>query len=158
MQSKTSRVALLVVAVAIAVAAFLVLRPGGEDEERATAPAGQSEADGAAERGGGAETASGERGESGSRPEAAVPEVEIRNGDVVGGVQEIEVKSGERIEFEVSSDAPDEIHVHGYEVTEEVEPGKPTRFSFSADAEGIYEVETHDIGQVVIAELRVAPP
>lgn len=47
MQSKTSRVALLVAAVAIAVAAFVVLRPGDDDEGPATAEqASESQAQG----------------------------------------------------------------------------------------------------------------
>ena len=74
-----------------------------------------------------------------------------------GAPKEIQVESGERIEFVVQSDAPDEIHVHGYELTEQVGPDDPARFSFPADIEGIYEVEAHNIGDVVIAELRVTP-
>jgi plastocyanin len=155
MQSTTSRVALVVVAVVIAVAAFLVLRPGDDDEDGAPATAGQTEAPGG-ERSRGGDGAAGY--EEQAPPEAETTTIEIRNGDVAGGVEEIEVENGDRIEFAVESDAPDEIHVHGYELAEEVAPGEPAEFSFPADLEGIYEVEAHDIGHVVIAELRVSPP
>jgi hypothetical protein len=162
MQSKKSRVALLVAAVVVAVAAFLVLRPGDDDEPAPSAQqAGTEEAEEPGDRAGAG--ASGEEGGGGQgsqgqpQPEPDVPEIEIRNGQLVGGVEEIEVETGERIEFVVSSDTPDEIHVHGYEITEEVTPDQPARVSFPADIEGIYEVEAHDIGHVVIAELRVTP-
>lgn len=160
MQSKTSRVALLVTAVAIAVAAFLVLRPGDDDEEHAPATAEQAGETQVADEqdrpddGPGDGTA---QQRTGIQPQPNVTEIEIRNGSVVGGAEQIEVETGERIEFVVQSDTPDEIHVHGYEITEQVGPGDPARFSFPADLEGIYEVEAHDIGHVVIAELRVAP-
>jgi hypothetical protein len=155
MQSRISRVALVVIAAAVAVAAFLVLRPGDEDEERAPATAGQTEAAAGQKQPRGGDGAGGYEGQA--PPETKTTTIEIRNGEVAGGVEEIEVEKGERIEFAVESDAPDEIHVHGYELTEEVAPGEPAEFSFPADLEGIYEVEAHDIGHVVIAELRVSP-
>ncbi len=155
MQSTTSRVALVVIAAVIAVAAFLVLRPGDDDEEGAPATARQTEAAADQEGSRGGDGADGYEGQAPPEPETTT--IEIRNGKVAGGVEEIEVEKGERIEFAVESDAPDEIHVHGYELTEEVAPGEPAEFSFPADLEGIYEVEAHDIGHVVIAELRVSP-
>jgi plastocyanin len=154
MQSTTSRVALVVIAAVIAVAAFLVLRSGDDDEDGAPATAGQTEAAGEQQSSGG-DGAAGYEGEA--PPEPEVTTIEIQDGEVAGGVEEIEVEKGDRIEFAVESDAPDEIHVHGYELTEEVGPGEPAEFSFPADLEGIYEVEAHDIGDVVIAELRVSP-
>jgi plastocyanin len=158
MQSKKSRVALLAAALVVAVAAFLVLRPGDEDDPAPTAEqAGQTEeAEDTAGDGGSGEDRGGPR-RSQPEQEPAVAEIEIRNGDVVGGPAEIEVETGDRIEFVVTSDTPDEIHVHGYEITDEVAPNDPARLSFPADIEGIYEVEAHDIGHVVIAELRVTP-
>lgn len=159
MQSSKSRAALVAAALAIAVVAFLVLRPTDEDPEPAPTTAAErseqagDEGDDDAGRGAG----NGAAGQGDGAAEAATTEIELRNGDVVGGVQEIEVERGERIEFAVISDAPDEIHVHGYELTKDVRPDRPARFSFTADAEGIYEVEAHDIGHALIAELRVTP-
>jgi hypothetical protein len=158
MQSKTSRVALMVVAAAIAVTAFLVLRPDDDDEDE-QAPAAASQAqpgDGQSQPGDGdGDGGARKRTQGGPEPEGSV--IELRDGAVVGGPTEIEAERGERIEFEVESDAPDEIHVHGYEHTEQVAPDDPAKFGFTADIEGIYEVEAHDIGHVVIAELRVSP-
>jgi hypothetical protein len=61
----------------------------------------------------------------------------------------------------VSSDAPDEIHLHGYDIEKEVEPGKPAVFAFTAAIEGIFEMESHvaeDAGRdPQVAKLTVEP-
>jgi hypothetical protein len=61
----------------------------------------------------------------------------------------------------VSSDAPDEIHLHGYDIELEAAPGAPARFSFKANLEGVFEMESHtaeDAGQEpLIANLVVNP-
>ena len=54
----------------------------------------------------------------------------------------------------VSSDVPDEIHLHGYDIEKEAAPGKPARFRFKADAEGAFELESHaaeDAGEEPLA-------
>lgn len=159
MQSKTSRVALIVAAAVIAVVAFVALRPGGDDEEP-TAETGAVQTDPgdpAGDEAGGGTVGPDEAEQPRPEPEGEVPEIEIEDGAPVGGVEEIEVERGGRIEFVVRSDVEDEIHVHGYELTEPVTPSEPLRMSFPADIEGIYEVEAHDAGHVLIAELRVTP-
>ena len=90
------------------------------------------------------------------KPEPKVLVIRTRGSEPVGGVQEIEVEKGERIRFEVRSDTEDEVHVHGYDVSEEVGPDRPAEFSFPADIEGIFEVELEHVG-VPIAELKVEP-
>ncbi|WP_205697511.1 hypothetical protein [Conexibacter sp. SYSU D00693] len=88
--------------------------------------------------------------------EPAVQTIRVRDGQPVGGVQEVEVDSGEQVRFRVSSDVTDHVHVHGYDLMRDVGPGKPATFSFEADAEGRFEVELEERG-VQIAELRVTP-
>ncbi|MBA3326761.1 MAG: hypothetical protein H0T43_00465 [Solirubrobacterales bacterium] len=53
-------------------------------------------------------------------------------------------------------DTSDGVHLHGYDLTEDLAPGRRARFSFDADAEGVFEVELEGAG-VQIAELRVGP-
>ena len=89
-------------------------------------------------------------------PKASIPVVAIENGKPIGGVAELEFDAGERIRFEVESDVADEIHVHGYDVSEDVEAGGSVRFDFPASIEGIFEVELEGRAEP-IAELRVAP-
>ena len=91
--------------------------------------------------------------------EPAQPEIErivVRNGKPVGGVQRIEFDSGDRVRFAVQSDVADEVHVHGYDISEDVAAGGSVRFSFPGDIEGVFEVELEGRGEQ-IAELRVSP-
>ena len=43
----------------------------------------------------------------------------------------------------VSSDAADEIHLHGYDIEKNAAPGTPARFNFKANIEGVFEIESH---------------
>jgi major membrane immunogen (membrane-anchored lipoprotein) len=86
----------------------------------------------------------------------AVPTIVIRNGEPVGGVDELEYDAGDQIRFRVSSNRADEVHVHGYDVEEEIPAGGTATLSFPADIEGIFEVELHG-SEAQIAELRVNP-
>lgn len=80
----------------------------------------------------------------------------IRNGKPVGGVEELTYKAGEQVRFDVRSDVADEVHVHGYDLTDEVPAGGSVGFAFPADLEGIFEVELEERAEQ-IAELRVEP-
>ena len=57
-----------------------------------------------------------------------------------------------RLEFD--TDAKHEIHVHGYDIAKDTAPKKPARFTFKADADGIFEIEIEDTS-TQIAELTV---
>ena len=81
----------------------------------------------------------------------------MRAGKPVGGVEKITVKKGDRARIEVTTtDTSDEIHLHGYDITRDIKPGSRARFSFAANAEGIFEIELHGSG-TQIAELTVEP-
>jgi len=86
----------------------------------------------------------------------ATTTIVVRNGEPVGGVQELEYNAGDEIRFRVSSNQADEVHVHGYDVEEEIPAGGSAALSFPADIEGIFEVELHE-SETQIAELRVNP-
>lgn len=89
-----------------------------------------------------------------AQPKAVV--VSLRGGAPIGEVKTIEVDSGERVRLDVRSDTPQEIHVHGFDLTKTAAPGSPARFRFEADIEGRFEVETHATS-TVIAEIAVSP-
>ena len=80
----------------------------------------------------------------------------VRNGEPVGGVQELEYSAGEEVRFTVKSDVADEIHVHGYDLMKDVPAGGTVSFSFPAEIEGIFEIELEGRKEQ-IAELRVNP-
>jgi hypothetical protein len=88
--------------------------------------------------------------------DSGVPTIVIRNGEPVDGIEELEYSAGDEIQFRVSSDVADEVHVHGYDVMKEVAAGGTVSFSIPAEIEGIFEVELEG-RQEQIAELRVNP-
>jgi hypothetical protein len=73
-----------------------------------------------------------------------------------GRVERLEYEQGETVRFRVRSDVPEEVHVHGYDLFTEVQPGRTARMEFEADITGIFEIE-FEISHEQIAELRVEP-
>jgi hypothetical protein len=84
-------------------------------------------------------------------------EIVIENGEPIGGVARIEGKKGDTIAFAVRSDIPEAVHVHGFDVTKNIDPRSATKFKFKAEFEGIFEVEAHHAGNIVIAKVVVSP-
>jgi heme/copper-type cytochrome/quinol oxidase subunit 2 len=83
--------------------------------------------------------------------------VNVRAGKPVGGVRTIALTSGDRARIEVrSADTSDEVHLHGYDIKRDLKPGGRVRFSFKADAEGIFEMELES-SATQIAKLKVEP-
>lgn len=93
----------------------------------------------------------------------APPRIVFRNGTPVGGVQEIEAAMGDPVCIDLTSDVPAEAHVHGYELTKEVEAAQTARLDFRASLEGVFEIELHlqagaeEGSEVPVAELKVTP-
>jgi hypothetical protein len=85
-----------------------------------------------------------------------VPTIVIRNGEPVGGIKQLEYSAGDEIRFEVSSDVADEVHVHGYDLMQDVPAGGTVSFDFPAEIEGIFEAELEGRKEQ-IAEIRVNP-
>jgi FtsP/CotA-like multicopper oxidase with cupredoxin domain len=160
--SRNQRIALVVAAVAVAVLAFAIAQPGDDEddgEQAATTPA-QTDTGGGTGDGGAAAPAETEE-QPPPPPEPEVTRIRIRDGSVVGGAQDIEVTRGDVVRIVVTSDAPDEIHLHGYDITRTPAPGRPARFRFRAEAEGAFEIESHvaeDAGKdPLVARLVVEP-
>jgi FtsP/CotA-like multicopper oxidase with cupredoxin domain len=155
--SRNQRIALVVGALVVAVVAFVVAQPGGDDESEPEprAPAAQTET----ERSQPAEPS--EPAEPAEPAEPPVKRIRIEGGTVVGGPKDIEVTNGDVVRIVVSSDAPDDLHLHGYDIERSAAPGKPARFVFRADAEGAFELESHvaeDAGrEPLVARIVVQP-
>jgi FtsP/CotA-like multicopper oxidase with cupredoxin domain len=169
--SRTQRIGLIVAALVVAVLAFVIANPGGDDDsgEQAaqtttqaetggeTAPAETTETDTETDT----ETETETEAEPVEPPEPEVTRIQIRGGEVVGGPPEITVQNGDVVRIVVSSDAPDDIHLHGYDVEKQAAPGQPARFRVNADIEGSFEIESHvaeDAGRdPLVARLNVEP-
>ena len=107
---------------------------------------------------------SGDDGSDSSSTSTTAPtKIAFRDGAPVGGVREIEVAKGDPVRIEVTPDVPAEVHVHGYEVAEEVEAGQTAKLHFAASLEGVFEIEVHHLVKgeerpgVQVADLNVTP-
>ena len=56
---------------------------------------------------------------------------------------EISVNEDDSVTLRVSSDRPMELHLHGYDVEQEVGPGQKASLRFRADLTGRFEIEDH---------------
>ncbi len=72
------------------------------------------------------------------------------------GIKELEYNAGDQIRFEVTSDVADEVHVHGYDLMQDVPAGGTVSFDFPAEIEGIFEAELEGRKEQ-IAEITVNP-
>lgn len=71
-------------------------------------------------------------------------------------VTKLRVARGDTVRFAVRSATPEEIHIHGYDLMRDAPAGKTVRVRFTADIEGIFEIEFERAGRQ-LAELRVDP-
>lgn len=90
-----------------------------------------------------------------SSPAAGTPagqriEVTVAGGQVSGDTGRVPVAAGEQVTLVVTSDAADEIHVHGYDLTAALAPSRPAQLSFGATVPGVFEVELHEAGTVLL--------
>ncbi len=77
------------------------------------------------------------------------------SGDTVSGADDrVTVALGEEVTLEVTSDAAHEIHLHGYDLTADVEAGGTATITFTADIPGVFEAELEDAGTKLV-ELEV---
>jgi hypothetical protein len=147
MQSNRVRAAIGAATVALIVVLFIVLS-GGDDEGSTTTTAATTST-----------TTATTAPQTTTQPKPSAPEpktITVRGAKPVGGVQRLEYDKGDPVRFVVKSDVADEVHVHGYDISRDVEAGGSVRFGFEAELEGVFEVELESRKEQ-IAELRVSP-
>ncbi len=88
-------------------------------------------------------------------PKPTTVSIVVENGAPKGGIQRMTVKKGDRVVLVVRSDVADEVHLHGYDRSAEIENGM-AKIAFTATTPGRFEVELENLG-VPIAELTVRP-
>ncbi|MFL5870879.1 MAG: hypothetical protein ACJ75R_07335 [Solirubrobacterales bacterium] len=126
MQSRRAGIAVAVLGVAVLVVLFIVLS-GGDDNSSSTTST----------------TASG-----------SIPTIQVKDGEPVGGIQDLSFNEGDHIKFRVDSDADWEIHFHGYDIPMDVKAGGSVTFDVPATITGVFEVEIEQTG-TQIAEITV---
>jgi heme/copper-type cytochrome/quinol oxidase subunit 2 len=130
----------IVAGIALVIGLFFVFRSGSDEDE--TTPAATT-----------VETTTEEIGTSEPVIERTL-EVTVQDAKAVGGVQHLTVDKGDRVSITVTSDVEDEVHVHGYDLMQDVAPGEPVQIRFTATIAGRFEVELEERG-TPIAELEV---
>ncbi|MFA9272267.1 MAG: hypothetical protein ACEQSX_16245 [Baekduiaceae bacterium] len=150
--SAGNRIAIIAVGFVAAVLAFVALRPADEEttssttttattaERTTTTPA----------------TAVATTVRPATTPGPETSTITVKGGQPVGGVREIEAERGDEIRIRVTADAPEEVHLHGYDIEKPVGPGEPAVFNVDANLEGIFEIELHG-SAVQIGSLQVSP-
>lgn len=137
----STRGGIIAASIALAVLAFVLLKPDDEPSR----PAATTDT-----------RATAARATPTPTPGSEVTTIRFRAGKPVGGVKKITVRNGETVRFVAGADVTDEVHLHGYDISRPVAPGKDARFRFTAKLEGIFEVELEERG-APIASLEVRP-
>ena len=136
--TQRNRIALIAVGIAVAVVAFVVLRP---DDKKTTASSTQT-------------TTQPAPGGTGTKPAKPAPppvtQINVQGGKPAGGIKTITVNKGDQVRFVVNSDVSDEIHVHGYDFMKDVKAGGKVSFSFPAKIDGEFEVELESRAEQII--------
>lgn len=70
-------------------------------------------------------------------------EIAVEKGRRVSGPEVLQVQEGAQVVLRLTSDASDELHLHGYDLTLKVWPGATAELAFSADKTGRFEYELH---------------
>lgn len=153
--STSMRIGLLAVAAVILGVAFVVLQPSDDDEPDSSRTAGTATATPTATPSA-AETAEGTSEPTPTPTPTPRPTVDPGPLLTTAKVTKIRVQKGDTVRFRARSSRPEEVHVHGYDLSREVTPGKTARMAFKADIDGIFEIEFEHSG-TQIAELRVDP-
>jgi len=147
--SRGQRLSFLVVAVVIAVVAVVVLADSSEDPSGAPTVATATPTSTAT-----AEPQEAEPAETETPTPAPTPKPPpLLTG---GKVTKLRAEQGDTVRFRVRSPVAEEVHVHTYDISKDLEPGKTATVSFKADITGIFEIEFEHAGEQ-IAELRVDP-
>jgi heme/copper-type cytochrome/quinol oxidase subunit 2 len=95
---------------------------------------------------------------SGARSSDAAPrsasgqriEVRVAGGQVSGDTGRVPVPAGTEVTLSITSDVADQVHVHGYDLEAELTPGTPAELTFDATIPGVFEVELHEAGTVLL--------
>ena len=81
--------------------------------------------------------------------------ITVKGGRPVGGIQHPKVALGDNAIIYVKSDVADEVHFHGYDLSQDVKAGGTAQIPFHATIPGRFEIELENTG-TQLAELTVS--
>jgi hypothetical protein len=139
----------------LAVGALLGLGPAGcGDGDGDGDPATPAPTTGGPTVTGGAPTLTPTRSAPATPEPDALFEFEIVDGRADPPLDRAAVRQGSTVRIVVTSDVADEVHLHHYDLEADLRPGVPGVIEFTADEAGLFELETHHTG-LVLLQLQV---
>ena len=145
--SRRQRLAFLGIAAVIAIVAVVLLTAGGGDDSGEPSNAASTATP----------SATADTGGAAAEEETATPSPKPKSPLLQAGKEKaLTYTQGETVRFRVVSDEAEEVHVHGYDITKDLEPGKTETVSFTATITGIFEIELEGSG-ALLAQLKVVP-
>lgn len=88
-------------------------------------------------------------------PAVRTIDVSYAAGEVSGTTGREDVALGEQVVLRITSDVADQVHVHGYDLEQDLPAGVPVEIPLTASIPGGFEVELHDAGRALF-QLRVS--
>lgn len=91
--------------------------------------------------------------------EAAKPllfELVVAKGKLVSGPATLQVREGDDVQLQITSDQADELHMHGYDLHLSLKPGTPATLAFKAEHSGRFDYELHH-AHTELGTLEVQP-
>ena len=153
--SRNQRLALLGIAGLIAVIAIVIaVTSGGGDDKKNTTTAADTSGATTTPAPGANPVNPPQTPDQPDQPEAK--SIVVEGGKPTGGVQKLKYKKGDKVEIDVVADEADEAHLHGYDIEKELKPGVTAKFRFTADQEGVFELELHG-SEEQLAKITVEP-
>ena len=77
-------------------------------------------------------------------------EVQVSGGRVTGDTGRVPVALETPVTVVITSDVADTAHLHGYDVEAELSPGEAAELSFDGTIPGVFELELHEAGTVLL--------
>ena len=96
---------------------------------------------------------------AGAGAEPRLIELAIRNGRLPEDRRVVRVRQGDEVTLRWTSDRAVTLHLHGYDIEEQLTPGTPVAMRFTARATGRFPIEIHDASgaERTIGYLEVHP-
>ncbi len=85
-------------------------------------------------------------------------DVTIARGAIPAEQRVLRVTKGDTVRLRLTSDAPGDIHLHGYRLEAKLVPGVPGEIVFKAYATGRYRLEWHPAGETSKSGSHHGPP
>jgi hypothetical protein len=142
--SRAQRLTFLGIAVIIAVVAGIVLADGGGETEKAANPAPSATP---------TATPSGTAEAMATPTPTPKPKPPLL---LAGKERTLSFDQGDTVRFRVRHGDAEEVHIHGYDIKQDLAPNETANVSFEASIPGIFEIELEHSG-TPLGRLKVEP-